>query len=641
MANILSTGISALNAYQRQLATTGHNIANVNTEGYSRQRVQLETLEPNSAGSAGYIGNGVGVASIRRSYDEYLTARVRTYTATSEEYATYQARASQVDNVIGDADSGVDETLRQFFAALQDVADDPTSIPARQVVLNRAEVLADRFNSLGGWLQNLRAQTNQEMALMTGEMNGIAASIVAVNQRIQEVNGNTSSSPPNDLLDQRDRLLDQLSKYTNVSTLTQDDGSMNVFIGTGQPLVVGASYNTLAVAPNPEASDRAEIYLVSHGGARVPITDSLSGGRLDGLKRFRDEVLDPAENALGRVAIGLASFFNDEHRTGMDLDGNLGGDFFSVGQPQILANPANTGSVGIAFDDVADLTTHEYQLSYDGAAWTLTDLHDASTVALSGAGTVANPYVADGFALVMGGGAAAGDTYRIRPSRSGASGIGLIVRDARDIAAAEAVATADVSTNSGTGHIGAGAQTASTGTTPLAAPITLTFDGTTKQFNLSSGGTLAYDPSSDSGKTLSVSIAGLGDFGFRMTGTPADGDRFTLSDNNGGVGDNRNAARLAALQSRNVMIGGNATLADAYGQMIADVGTRTAQAKANSDVQSKLLTQTTNAKDSVSGVNLDEEAADLVRFQQAYQAAAQVISVANTLFDTLLGAVRR
>lgn len=638
MASILNTGISALNAFQRQLNTVGHNIANVNTEGYSRQQVEFRALaEP--VGGVGYTGAGVEAVTIRRSYDEYLTGRVRSYTASQQEYAVFYERASRVDDVVADAASGLDRMMQEFFASIEDVSADPTSIPARNVMLNRSEVLTDRFRSLDGWMEDLRAQANRDMDTFVQEINGLGAAIADVNRRIQEVSVNRAN-PPNDLLDQRDKLIDDLSGYVKVSTTPQDDGSINVFIGNGQALVVGKNANRMSVVPNATAADRMELAIDQVGGARVQVTGQITGGRLGGLLRFRDEVLDPAQNSLGLVAIGLADAFNREHRTGMDLDGDIGGDYFSLAAPELLANPANGGTLSASFANVADLTNHEYELVYDGSAWNLTDLTTGGNVPLSGSGTAADPFVADGVALVVGTPPAAGDRYRLRPARAGAEAIRTLVKDTRDIAAADPVRTSAAGGNTGSGRIGPGALVNATGNTPLAAPVTLTFDAAANAFNLSTGGSIPYDPASDSGSTLSVTLAGLGDFQFEMTGTPANGDQFVLSDNSGGVGDNRNALHLAALQTRKLLFGNSASLGDAYGYMVADVGTRTYQASANAEVQDQLLSQAEAARSAVSGVNLDEEAADLVRFQQAYSAAAQVIATANTLFDTLLGAVR-
>lgn len=638
MASILNTGISALNAFQRQLNTTGHNIANVNTEGYSRQRVEFSTLEAQPGGD-GFLGSGVQVASIRRSYDDYLSGQVRAYSASQEEYAIYHERASQVDNVIADAASGLDRMMQEFFASIEDVSADPTSIPARNVMLNRSEVLADRFRSLDGWMDDLRGQLNRDLDTFVSHVNGLGEALAAVNQQIQQISAG-QANPPNDLLDKRDQLIDELSTYVKVTKVPQDDGALNIFIGNGQALVVGEVANRLSVINNPMSADHKEVAVSLIGGGSAVVTDQITGGKVGGLLRFRDEVLDPAQNSLGLVAVGLADSFNREHRTGMDLDGDLGGDYFALTQPELLANPSNSGTVSASFDNIADLTNHEYQLSFDGASWSLTDLTTGGSVPMAGSGTPASPFVAAGVALVVGAAPAAGDTYLLRPVRAGASTIDVLVKDTRDIAAADPVRTSTAGTNTGSGVIGSGALIERTGTSLAALPITLTYDAATAQFTYPPAGSLAYDPATDSGATLTLTVPGLGDFSFEMTGTPATGDQFTLSTNTGGVGDNRNALHLSSLQKESLLFGNSATLSDAYGYMVADVGTNTHQAAANAEVQGQLLSQAEAARSAVSGVNLDEEAADLVRFQQAYAAAAQVISTANSLFDTLLGAVR-
>lgn len=640
MAGLINTGVSALHAFQTQLRTTGHNIANVNTEGYSRQGVQLETLDANGRPS-GYVGSGVEIGSITRSYDSYLTQRMRTYISSSAEYEVYHNRASQLDDVVADDAAGVDQIMQDFFNAVQDLADDPTSIPVRQVLMNRADLVADRFQSLDDWMINLRNQANEDMENYVDDINGLSESIASINTRIAELTSN-ASNPPNDLLDERDYLIDQLAEYTNVSTVDVDDGTTSVFIGTGQALVVGNSYNTLSVTSNSQATDYKEINLVTTSGSLVNISSQITGGRLGGIVKFRDEVLDSTQNALGRVAIAFADTFNNEHNTGIDLDGDFGADLFDVAAPQVLDDGTNSGSVTVTFDDLANVTTDEYKLAYDGATWTLTNLSTNTAETMTGSGTALDPYVADGLSIVIGAGAASGDLYRIRPTRLGASTIENLLTDPRDIAAAEALIAEDVATNTGTGHIDEGAQVTSTGTTALATPITLTYVSASNEFTVSSGGTLSYTPSTDSGNTLTLAVTGIGNFSFKMTGTPANGDTFTITDNSsGGVGDNRNALRLSDIQNTNVLVGSTATIGDAYGYMISNVGTRTAQAEDNYQVQSKLKTQAENAKDTVSGVNLDEEAADLLKFQHAYQAAAQVISASNSIFETLMGVVRR
>ncbi len=654
MASIINTGVSALNAFKRQLETTGHNIANVNTEGYSRQSVQLETRRPHVENGL-YLGSGVQTASVRRSYDDFLAARVRDHNSSHEEFRVYAQYARQVDNILADSAAGLDSSLQQFFAAVNDVADDPTSIPARSVMLNRAEQLGERFGSLDGWLEDNRVRLNQDLSYEIDEINTRSQALASVNARIRAQH-NGPAGIPGDVLDERDRLVDELSRYTTVSTFEERDGTVNVFVGTGQALVVGITHNTLGVASNPYDAGQKELILQQNNGGQVNITAQMTGGSLGGLLRFRDEVLNSSQNALGRIAVGLASFFNEEHQTGMDLDDELGGGFFSTANPQALGSSANAAgsSVSLSIHDAAQLTAHEYRLDLIGGSWSLVDLDSGATVPLSGTGTSADPLVAAppdelGFGVVVNA-AVDGDSFLLRPTRTGAADVDLLIGDERDIAAAEAVFTLADASNAGTGRIGPGALTTRSTSGVAPAPpvsITLTYNAANElvlppgtQFVDAAGNPIASNVPYVSGDTYRVDIAGLGIFDFSVSGAPTAGDTFTLEGNAGGVGDNRNARRLADLQTERLMIGGTASIANTYAALIADVGTKTQQAISNASVQENLLAQAEASKAEVSGVNLDEEAADLVRFQQAYQAAAQVINVANSLFDSILGAVR-
>lgn len=639
MANIFNIGISGLTSFQSRLATTGNNIANVNTEGYSRQRVDLGTL-PSQLNNNGYLGSGVQVLDVQRNYDDFVAGRLRTSLSAAEEGEYLYTRAVQVDNVISDPAAGLSTVLSNFFNAVQDVSDDPTSIPARDVMLSQAEVLAGRFQGLDDYFSQLRSQSNTDMGSFAGEMNRLTTSIAELNNRIQISGVANGQPPPNDLLDSRDRLIDELSKYVNITTVTQGNGLMNVFAGNGQALVLGANANTLEVANSPLAADQNNVFLRSADGTRVDMTNLISGGRIGGLLRFQKEILNPAQDALGMVAIGMAGFFNDEHVTGMDLTGDLGSNFFSQASPQLLGHSANAGTAAASFSDLSELKSKEYDLRYDGASWQLIRTDNNQVVPMTGTGTAADPFIADGVAIVIGAGAAAGDRYLLRPTRGGASNMDVLISDPRDIAAADPIRTRALPGNTGTAAISAGNLETRSGSTKLAVPITLTYDAVGAKFDLSTGGSIAYVPASDSGTNYTVAIAGLGDFSFKLTGTPADGDQMTLSDNTGGVGDNRNALGLAALQTKNVMSGGVASITDVYGSAVAGVGTSTSRAENIMDVQNQLLQRAQAVKDSVSGVNLDEEAANLVQFQQAYQASAKVISVANSLMDTLLGIVR-
>ncbi len=322
---VLEVGITALNAFRSQLTTTSHNVANVNTEGYTRQVVQLGTLPPNFTG-VGYIGNGVKVEEVARQFDQFLAERVRTYTSSYAESEVYLDRASRIDNILADPDAGLSVALQNFFNSVQDVADDPSSVTTRDVMLSSATILSDRFHSVFNFMESMRSEVNQDVETLVQQVNRLSENIAQVNAAIQSTTGNGS---PNDLLDKRDQLINELSELVSVTTVQEDSGAMNVYIGNGQGLVIGTNTFSLATKINDNEPDRVEIVL-NTGSQPYEITNSLKGGMLGGYLRFRQEVLDPAENALGRLATGLAFAFNEQHQLGVDLNGNLGNEFFNI-----------------------------------------------------------------------------------------------------------------------------------------------------------------------------------------------------------------------------------------------------------------------------------------------------------------------
>lgn len=636
MADIFGTATSGLQAYQRALSTASHNIANANTPGYSRQRVELSTRPPQLSG-AGYVGSGVQVDSVRRVYDQFLTDRVRSSTSSVGDLQTFAQFSGRVANLLGDADAGLNGSLENFFNAAQGVANDPSSIPARQLMLSEAESLATRFQYLDGQVGAMRKEVNDQLATVTAEINGLSRAIADINKDIVVATGRAGGQPPNDLLDQRDQLLEELSGLVSITTLTQDDGSVNVFVGNGQALVTGGSAATLNTAGNGfDVTEKEIVYSV--GGSAVVITDSLSGGKLGGLLRFREEILDPAQNSLGRVAVVLGTEFNAQHAQGMDLDGVLGGAFFDLGTPQVSGLSTNTGTLGVTYDsaNIAELTTRDYVVSHNGTAWTLAD-SEGNTEVLTGAG----PFNVHGLTIDVGA-AVAGDRYQIRPTRSAGEDIGLAIGNVRAIAAAAPVRIGEATTatgmpvNTGDGVLRFAGVDDGFSATNVA--IDLSYDVGTATFNYtgSSSGSFAYDPLTDSGTTFN--IAGVN---FTITGTPADGDAFTIDTNTNGTGDNTNALALAGLQTALTVENGTTNFQGAYAQMISDVGTRARQAEIGHTAQQALQRQAVSDRAAVAGVNLDEEAANLLRFQQAYQAMAQVVTVADSMFQTLLNAVRR
>ncbi|MGB5279420.1 MAG: flagellar hook-associated protein FlgK [Gammaproteobacteria bacterium] len=650
--DLFSIGTSGLLAFQRALNTVSHNIANVNTEGYSRQSVQLATKPPQANGY-GFSGNGVETVSIRRSYDAFVESSLRSSTSATAEFEAFHALATQLDNVVGNSDTGINASLQRFFNAIQDVADTPSSPSARQVMFNESQQLATQFNELASWIESVRGQVNNELQSGVNQINQYSQAIAELNESIVIEQGR-AGQPPNDLLDQRDTLIKQMSELVSVTTLQQDDGAVNILVGTGQALVRGSSATSLAVTQEAGDPKQLGISVQGNAGVLVPVTSQISGGRLGGVINFRDQMLDPASNGLGLVAIGLGNFANEQHQRGMDLDGVLGLDLFSVAQPQVLTVAGNPANVSVALDDVSQLTNADYKFRYNAGTWELNNSLTGQAITMTGTGTAADPFIAEGMSIVTSGAPANGDSYLLRPTRSGAMEIQMLLANSRQIAAAAPVRSVASTTNTGTGAISAGTVTDIDNvvfqSTPgqLSPPVLVRFTSgiSYDMYDISNPASpvlletgIAYDPAT--GGELFPTPGGL-DHGYRMqlSGAPLAGDEFSTEYNTGGIGDNRNALLLAGLAADKLMYAGSASITDSYNRLVANVGTSTKQAELNSIAQNRILDQTMATRESISGVNLDEEAAKLLRYQQAYQAAAQVIATAGSLFDTLLSAVR-
>jgi flagellar hook-associated protein 1 FlgK len=657
MASILNIGVSALQAYQRSLTTTGHNIANSETEGYSRQRVEYGTRVPMGSG-VGWLGTGVQVEDITRMYDDFLATQTRTSLSSASQLDTYYTHASRVDNLMGDKLTGLDPAIQDFFDALNVVADDPASTTSRQILLSDAQSLVDRFHDLNQQFENERQIMNAQLQSATSEVSSIAESIALLNQKIVEAYGVSGNSDPNDLLDQREVLLNHLAEKIDISVVPQDNGAWNVFVGKGQSLVMGSQSASIGTARSSTDASKLDIVYSTSTNSQV-ITDQMAGGEIGGLLTFRDEILDQAQNTLGLIAVGISDRLNSQHRLGLDLNGQLGGDMFSTPSIGVSSSSLTAPTVTASFVDVGNLTSSDYVLTAGAAAddFTLTRTSDGQTWSFNTGGGYPYTYPPagdlDGFSISISGAASAGDEYLIRPTHSAARSLSLEITDPRQIAAASPVRS-DPSTNAITSGINLGnasitqPEISDLTNIPLAGPITLEYDSAIPGFTVTGGpgGTIAYDPSTQSGGA-SFTFAAYGGMTFEIEGIPQDGDTFVLANNTSGVGDNRNALALAELQNENTMLGQTggtletATFQAVYGQIISDVGTKTRSAEINADAANGALEANQMALSSVNGVNLDEEAANLVKFQQAYQAAAQVISVSNTIFDSLLGAVRR
>ncbi|OAI09064.1 flagellar biosynthesis protein FlgK [Methylomonas methanica] len=551
---ILGNALSGLTAFQRSLETTSNNISNANTEGYSRQRVELATRPEQFTGN-GYMGNGVEVANITRSYDQFISNQVRSSTATFHDIDSFYTLSSQIDNITADETTGLAPAMKSFFDAIDSVANDPSSVAARQVMLTEAESLTQQFNTMSARFGDLRKRVNDNVTSSVQELNGFAKTLAELNVKIVSDIGRSSGKQlPNELMDQRDLLLTKIAEKADVTYVSQADGSYNVFIGKGQPLVLGSAASTLSVVG--DSNDVNQKLIMLNG---QDISKQLSGGELSGNLRFRDQVLDPAQQQLGLLATGLATEFNNIHKAGYDINGNTNVAFFDLNSPtpQVKATVSDSSLV-VSSAFVAPTSASGLGASYrldvtataPAATFTLTNLSDNTATAGLSAATLATTAATNGFSISFSGGSLTiGDSFQISPNFNAAAKIKLnsAITNPRQIAAASA------------------------------------------------------------------------------TGLP---------------GDNSNALKLANLETQAKMFGGKASFTQVYGQMISDVGSQTHAASVGRTAQETLLEQATSAKESVSGVNLDEEAANLINFQNSYQAAAKAVSVANSLFDTLIGAFR-
>jgi flagellar hook-associated protein 1 FlgK len=652
--NLLGTAVSGLLAYQRALAVTGHNTTNVNTPGYSRQRIELGTRPPLTS-SAGFIGNGVDIDTVSRYYDQFVTTQLRATTSGSSRLDAYYAFAKQIDNVVADSQTGLMPALQSFFNAVSDVANNPSSTATRQVMLSQAEALVNRFHYMNDRMDDLETNANTQIRGAVAEINSLTQAIGQLNQQIYELEGIAAGQPPNDLLDQRDEALRQLSERLSVSVVTQDNGMLSVFAANGQTLVLGTDAATLSVLQNEYDPENLDVGLSFKGGAVTNITDALSGGTLGGALEFRDGLLETTRNELGRLAVGLSEVFNAQHQLGLDQSNLLGGDFFADLTVQTAVESRfNNAATDYVFTgtvtDVAGLKASDYRVEYNAGTYTVTRLSDNTIVGTSAVPTF-NLTATEGFTISSAGTTISnGDSFVLRLTSDAAGSIGVQITQASQIAAAGAVRATATLTNTGSGTITQGSVTNSSNL-PLAAPITLTFDPNAlgagvPGFTVTGGpgGTLAYNPATE-GAGKSFTFAAYGGYTFTVAGTPAAGDTFVIQSNAGGFADNRNALALAGLQSRLTMLNGatgpTASIYGAYSKIVSDVGARTKQAEIDSQAQGVMLQQAQDAWSNKSGVNLDEEAANLIKYQQIYQASAQLVVAASTVFDTLLAAVRR
>ncbi|WP_018145472.1 flagellar hook-associated protein FlgK [Thioalkalivibrio sp. AKL6] len=627
-------GTSALLAFQRAIGTTSNNIANSATEGYSRQRTELSNLTPQFLGGS-FQGQGVQVDTIRRISDDFVNTQLRNSISDQSNAELKASLAGRIDDLLGSSSSGLTPVLQDFFDAGQDLANDPTSSAARTVFLTEAESLAERFASIDRRIEEQRDIINGQIRTNVDEINSLTEAVAGLNR---EIVSKSTQGTPNDLLDQRDRVLNQLAEKVNVRITEQDDGAVNVFVGNGQALVLGGNNREL-VAESLTGDPRSPDIGLATSGDPVNISRFIQGGELGALLETRGGIIDEAQNTLGRLAISIGEEFNQQNNLGLDLEGNLGANIFGISEPTVRGFPGNEsgGVPEVEITDVRAMTTSDYRLRNVGGEYELTRLSDGTSV------TPENGVLElDGISVNTNaiGGVEDGDEWLIQPTRNGARDLSVDMTDPAGIAAAAAVRADLGEDNKGGATIAsvrADASDINLGDLSADEPDVVSFvaDGGSDEQGAFVIDDQAFDLD-DNGVTT-ISFNG---WEMEIRGTPADGDTFGVSSNEGYPGDSRNMLAMNDLSDER-LVGGDRTFGDGYNSLLANVGTRTRQAQVAQESADAQLEQARAQREAVSGVNLDEEAADLIRYQQAYQAAAQVISVSNSLFDTLLGAVRR
>jgi flagellar hook-associated protein 1 FlgK len=638
--SIYGIAVSALNAAQAGLATTSNNIANANTPGYSLERTVQAQMPSQNTGS-GFMGQGVSVSTVQRLYDQFLTGQVLAAQTQSSNLNTQLGLAQQVSNLLGNSSSGLTPSMQSFFTAVNAVANAPQSIPARQTLISSAQSLADGVQSMNQNLNQIRDGLNGQITSSVTQINSYAKQIASLNDQIVQLQANTPNQQPNALLDQRDQLINQLSQEIRVSTLKQSDGSMNVFIGNGQSLVLGNQVSSLQTVTSTTDPTALEVAYTNNGIVSRMQQSSLQGGNLGAYLSFRQTVLDPAINALGRIAMGFADTFNKQQQQGLDLNGALGTSMFTLATPSVTAATSNVGNgvVTATVNSTATLTGSDYSVQFDGTNYNVFDTSTNSLVQAITPGQMAAGQAVTGTGITLqltGGAPANSDTFLVRPTVNGASSFALNITDPTKIAAASIIRSNAPTANLGTGVIGAASVT---GGLPLNANlqdnVTVSFidathytvtDNTTAT---TLAGSTLYNPAA--GATLTFN-----GWTTQITGTPSAGDTFTVKKNTNASTDGTNALLMAALQTANTLANSTTSFQGAYGQLIGQVGTQTNQLSVTSKAQTSMLASVTASQQAVSGVNLDEEAANLLRYQQAYQAAGKAMQIANTMFDTIL-----
>ena len=641
--SLLNVGARALLANQVALQTTGHNIANVSVAGYSRQSVAMETVQGQFTGS-GYIGKGVNVATILRNHNELLTRQAAAAQAVQAADTTRAERLAQMQDVFSGGKSGLGAAITDMLNSLGDVISAPTDISARTVTLTRMDELAARMRSSGEQLREIEYSVNEQLHTDVTQINDLAKGIAAVNDEIARVKGNGQT--PNDLLDKRDQLIRELNKYVQTTQIPADDGTLGVFVGGSQALVLGGTASSLSVDESQTfpGSQKMALYFQRAGSAPVELNEGmLSGGEVAGLLRFANNDLAEGRNLLGRMAQAVAMTMNAQQRLGLTLDGTPGNDLFSI-PTSATGYTKGTGVGTVAFTDATRFAASDYEVRFTGpGAGQVVRMSDGKSTAFT---SLADPALQDidGLSFNLTASGAAGERMLFKPFAHAAANMQMLVYSPRDLAAANPVNAAMGTANAGTLQLAnLKAVDGSFAAPPIPGGVTLTFNAgppatytTAGSATPPPGTTLPYTPGEP------IEIDG---WAVTLQGTPNSGDTVTIGnalDPQYGDIYTRNAGNATALRDlRDVKMFDDATLSDGYANLMAQVGTRAQSATYAAQLSESIAHNLEADRTAISGVNLDEEAAKLIQYQQAYQASAKMLQIAQNIFDNLIQSMGR
>ncbi|WP_404416641.1 flagellar hook-associated protein FlgK [Marinospirillum sp.] len=676
MSDLLSLGLTGLRTSRNNLSVTGHNISNIDTPGYSRQRAIQETNSPFGTG-AGYMGTGSRTQTIERIVDDYVTHQMRVDTSRLKDNEAYLKNANELDNLLANESSALGTALNGFFDGVQSAANDPLSKPARELLYSQGDSVSQRFKSAQARLADQNNNLNTQLRTYSEKVNELAQGIGDINREIRVYEG-SRNQPPNDLFDKREEMLRELSEIIEVDVVGQDKLDVNVFVGKGVPLIVGENVNRLEAVPGELDKGRYDVNLVDGNGSKMNINSSITGGEMGGVMRYRTDTLDPALNEMGRIAMVFAGEFNNQHKEGVDLNGDQGGDFFKdINSKEFMLDRVpgiqRTAPAGVWLDSeqLNKLPAEEFVIREKGGNYQLQTSPDGERLGTFANMDDLNDFTQDeyGFRVVntddadpsissMNPSMIPEEGLLIAPVRIGASQL----ERSSNLSNTDKIALSGISgdeSNAGTAKLGINGLYDNAAPAGTQQPFNLATEGLTGaeidvdaaagnppapgDFNLTGfpAGSSVTNYTED-GELVVQLGAGPQELRLNVTGAAQAGDSWILEGNAGG----QNGAGLAGLQNDALVERGDdgrggSSLGETYSMLVEKTGIQTSESRTATEVSRSVLNQTTAMRESASGVNMDEEAANLIRFQQAYQASTQVISTAQRMFDTLLNSVGR